>query len=832
MLRTCQQIFLPLWLLILDPLGGNDNKPVNRAALREAKLHRQVYLLASWAISWWAIISLGGRNSTYICASGDRLKPYVRINQFICIGLDSNMVLGVSRIARGTGNTPGKSWRSVSKIALIAVAVLVFLAIINPLDTSIYASWSLHRDLKAIAQLCFGMLLFTSWITSIVYLLHDLRPSTLVMIMLCLSLYTSQVSIWPYQFLDISGFRVKLLVAMSLASFGSVVGLLQVERDASRSQRFRSMNGNSIKILIGLLCVVSSAFLGSSLILHLKSETWPSHPISLLIAKAKPASSEWEAQAISSRSLPEAVVAYQSRYGIYPPPNFDKWYKYAVKRNSAVIDNFDQINNDLLPFWAIEPLEIRTMTANILERPWTEVAGIRIVNGTARISPHMPPAQRWVLEGALSMINKFVQWLPDMDLAFNIDDESRVAVPWEEMQKLKRAALLTREEFNKTRVKVRPTFFPHVVDMWQGDFMSSEAPNKPDVESELFEAVSFKSSFEQYATTGCPPDSLVRRQQWPNPKRICHHCPEPHLLGSFVKNWTLSGSLCHQPDMANLHGFHFSAPSFKASHKLLPIFSPSKIPTFNDIVYPSPQNYIANVFHDDQEDKEFSMKEDTAFWRGTNSEGVSILGAWQGMQRQRFVYLMNKTPSSAQVSLVLPEEAKYAPQILAVSDIRAATSINVGFVGNATGCSAHDCETQSKEFSFTQPVGFQEHWRYKYLFDLDGVGIIPFLQSRSLVLRASLFRQWFDERLVAWKHFVPVDGRLDDIWGLLAYFGGVGENARDAHKDEAKTISEDGRDWAGKVLRKEDMEIYMFRLLLEWGRIVDDRRAQMGFSLP
>jgi len=33
------------------------------------------------------------------------------------------------------------------------------------------------------------------------------------------------------------------------------------------------------------------------------------------------------------------------------------------------------------------------------------------------------------------------------------------------------------------------------------------------------------------------------------------------------------------------------------------------------------------------------------------------------------------------------------------------------------------------------------------------------------------------------------------------------------------------------VLRKEDMEVYMFRLLLEWGRLTDDKRTEVGFRL-
>jgi hypothetical protein len=47
----------------------------------------------------------------------------------------------------------------------------------------------------------------------------------------------------------------------------------------------------------------------------------------------------------------------------------------------------------------------------------------------------------------------------------------------------------------------------------------------------------------------------------------------------------------------------------------------------------------------------------------------------------------------------------------------------------------------------------------------------------------------------------------------------------------AKKIAEQGRDWTRKALRKEDMQIYMFRLLLEWGRITHDEREHLGFIM-
>lgn len=93
--------------------------------------------------------------------------------------------------------------------------------------------------------------------------------------------------------------------------------------------------------------------------------------------------------------------------------------------------------------------------------------------------------------------------------------------------------------------------------------------------------------------------------------------------------------------------------------------------------------------------------------------------------------------------------------------------------------------------------------------------------------------------------------RLHGLLSTLAYFtgtadlgsGGGGEGGGEGiggavgegvagtkgNVKAGEMIAEAGREWAAKVLRKEDMEIYMFRLLLEWGRLTDDRRDEIGF---
>lgn len=62
-------------------------------------------------------------------------------------------------------------------------------------------------------------------------------------------------------------------------------------------------------------------------------------------------------------------------------------------------------------------------------------------------------------------------------------------------------------------------------------------------------------------------------------------------------------------------------------------------------------------------------------------------------------------------------------------------------------------------------------------------------------------------------------GRLAVISKYCAHmFGSGGLYGENSHLDLAREIAEQGQNLAKKSLRYEDMEIYMFRLLLEYGK--------------
>lgn len=146
---------------------------------------------------------------------------------------------------------------------------------------------------------------------------------------------------------------------------------------------------------------------------------------------------------------------------------------------------------------------------------------------------------------------------------------------------------------------------------------------------------------------------------------------------------------------------------------------------------------------------------------------------------------------------------------------------------------------------------------------MDGAGFsgrfLPFLASGSVVVKMGVVREWWEGRVGAWWDFVPCDVRGHEVGGVVAFLGGWrrdgegagvergggdvagggGEGDGDVKGNEdwvmpprddiAERIARQGQQTANTMLRKVDMEIYMFRLLLEWGRVVDDNRELLGW---
>ena len=485
--------------------------------------------------------------------------------------------------------------------------------------------------------------------------------------------------------------------------------------------------------------------------------------------------------------------------------------------------------DDLTPFWSLSPGDIRLRVWESIANPWNYIGGVLIRKGKMTMEGTPPESHRWMLEGVMNMTEPFVKWLPDMDIAINLNDEPRSAMKWREVQ-------------DRLIIGHNPNQLP---PRDNGDFEADRKwiplPGEP-IEDSRYREGSFHESFYQYGVVGCHKSTRARRERHWNLRDVCASCLAEHTLFHFVSDWDKAADPCHQPDFADNYGLHVSPASFKGTNELMPVFSQSKPHGYNDILYPTPWNYIELSRYAPNAsfpDPPFADKQSTLFWRGGTSEGKPTgTGAWKGMVRQRLLHMFNNA-TEAEESLVLlptiasdstadPKDQVFAFRHLTPSTLHKHLSVDVHLVQKIDRCANRDCVAQHMEFhpEYVPAVDFQENWAYKYLVDLDGAGLsgrfLPFLQSRSLPIKASLAREWWDSRVTAWLHFVPLDIRLTEAWSLLSYFAGWKESKADGqgeqwllapHDREAEKIAIEGREWVNKALRKEDMEIYWFRLL-------------------
>ncbi|KAA8641600.1 uncharacterized protein ATNIH1004_011736 [Aspergillus tanneri] len=296
-------------------------------------------------------------------------------------------------------------------------------------------------------------------------------------------------------------------------------------------------------------------------------------------------------------------------------------------------------------------------------------------------------------------------------------------------------------------------------------------------------------------------------------------------FGAFVSNFNLSTDLCTVgPAIEDQHSFLFSPTTLVVSQKLLPVFSECKVSVNNDILFP------ANVYtmtdprylYDPKFDFEWEDKADSLLWRGASSGGGGIAAAdsWHRLHRQRLVLLSNGTLNhNGQVS-ILSENAQHAYETNRYFNSSDFTQkhFDVGFT-EFWGCIPEECPFYNWVLGVRNSTQLSEQFKSKYLVNVDGHSFSgrwrAFHFSKSLSLKATIFREWHDSRLFAWRHFVPLDNRYDELYSLMTYFIGMGSPVgKGMHNDqqepyirshdfEAKMIASESRDQccATKILK-------------------------------
>ena len=281
-----------------------------------------------------------------------------------------------------------------------------------------------------------------------------------------------------------------------------------------------------------------------------------------------------------------------------------------------------------------------------------------------------------------------------------------------------------------------------------------------------------------------------------NPKRLRIFSPEefgfeekfqsfgPNINGDAIGLLEASCDKSIESD-SDLHGIYLGPASFSVSSNKWPIFSFSTIEgCFNDIVIPN-FNFYDQDFSISDSLPGWKMKTDQLFWRGTSTGGSPTQdnSNWKKFQRHRLMHKFLENPRD---------------------------DVNVSFTTIYQNF-GHDYLGEE-----APKTNREEQYNFKYVVDVDGnvstERYLALLQHQTLVFKSSIFRDWVIDRVTEWQHYIPIKLDFSD---LIEKFEWAKSNI-----DSAQNIVERANDHAVRNLRKQDMECYSFRLLLEYHRLV------------
>lgn len=566
-----------------------------------------------------------------------------------------------------------------------------------------------------------------------------------------------------------------------------------------------------------------------------KSYSLAEHPIPKLMADAEEKFKHLLSR--QSKTLADAVGEYRKRYRREPPRGFGDWWQFTQEHNVRLVDEFDAIDEDLAPFWNMSGVEFRRRTVQVSELPSIDL--VRIIDGKVEGTSidKLDSEQGHRAMGFMTLLEKFQDKLPDMQFAINSKAESRILVPWEHRQ----FPNMTLQDSSGG-----------ITSMVGADFTS-------DWKGE-------GSVWAAYRRT-CPPDTEARRlySSYRNPnsansKVFFGSAPAPGDEFTFVSSVEDSIDYCSYPWAHYSQGHFFS--DWRTIPVLYPVLSPAKASGFLDIRIPShyyfgqhPRyTYGFNPDGDqphevDEMEVPWEEKLDVVFWRGADTGGGSTPpGFASHYQRHRFLHMTHE--SAAGNRTIIHADPSSANNFIAaeVPARQLNTEImDVAFVSTTGGYPGGE-EALRKGHRFASPVPLGQHWAYKYLLDLDGMGysgrFLALLSSESAVVKSTVWREFLTDWLQPWLHYIPLSSSYAEIYNIHAYFSGpppstlAATNLTTPHTiqpsdgdQHLQRIARAGRQWRKTIGRPVDMEAYVYRLCLEYARLWADDRDTMNFVL-
>ncbi|KJZ74914.1 hypothetical protein HIM_05645 [Hirsutella minnesotensis 3608] len=465
------------------------------------------------------------------------------------------------------------------------------------------------------------------------------------------------------------------------------------------------------------------------------------HPIEAWYQQAQ--TRFWSLTHRQSSRFEMASAEYRRRYGLEPPPGFDRWYKFAVLKKAPIIDSYDMIHHAISPFLSISGEEVNRIMLTAFNDSNSELWLCHFSGGdaTTRCQHAYRSYDRHISTLFDALVGNLPGQLPDVKFLVNHLDEPRVLLPG-------------------------PT----------------AKPPSPQLDSWKLTDMSHQPTWKTL-TKSCGPTFAAdtpRRRQRPSSFGL------PFVKDEFAKD------VCQHPEYENMHGLFQSPTSMKLIEGMVPVLSTGSPSIMGDILFPSPAYMESEFEYSPQNDAAWEKKRNQLYWTGSNTGGVAQGNTWRSFHRQRFVELVRGGRSI--YHYLRPGRGGYFQRVS--SSFLNGRLYNVAFT-RIFQCQRPLCRDQRVYFGTRSWEHKDQALKSRLVFDLDGNGIsgrfYKLLASKSLPLKQTILREWHDDRLVPWLHYIPVSQSMSELPEIVRYLTST-KRGREVAKDIAQRGQETRED--------------------------------------
>ncbi|KAG8714285.1 F-actin-capping protein subunit alpha [Ceratobasidium sp. 423] len=304
------------------------------------------------------------------------------------------------------------------------------------------------------------------------------------------------------------------------------------------------------------------------------------------------------------------------------------------------------------------------------------------------------------------------------------------------------------------------------------------------------------------------------------PKRNVH-------THTFISDHRASMSFCTNPTILNNPAKRHEYFTYDVPHQRFasPLFVQSQPEAGGALLHPALQSYLSaeKYYNRFGSIVPWQNRSEKVFWHGrTTGEWFSQVHDWRFSHRIR-IHILTTPNGNRTDSNVTPEmEVLVEDSLDEVVQLRTYSRdvLNEKYM-----------DTMAESLSWGKETGWEAGLSNKFLLDIDGNGwssrFQRLLTSGAVVLKMTIFPEWNSDWLIPYYHYVPIQSDYSDLYDTLAFFVGTPDGLP-GHNDLAGKIGARAHKFTAKQWRPEDMQVYIYRLLLEYARMVSENTNAMS----